>query len=233
MFERFTDRSRRAVVLAQEEARLARHPEITCQHVLLGLAVEGDSIAGMVITKTVTVDNLRDLVGSTVEPGRQIAGHLPFTADAKLLLHQALRESLQLGHNYIAPEHILLAMLRPEPGDQVDQVLAAAGLEPEDVRRDVIDMVTTAQRHPEVAAEHDTYDDAETDEMSRAMRARTGRVDDDRPLVAFLYLLARDHLPTGVIEEAAAGRIDKSRGRTQFTNGHLARWAQDLARRLS
>ncbi|MBU2668286.1 ATP-dependent Clp protease ATP-binding subunit [Actinoplanes bogorensis] len=110
MFERFTDRARRVVVLAQEEARTLNHDYIGTEHLLLGLIREGDGIAGQVLHNLgVTLESVRaHLESGDIAPG----GHIPFTPAAKKVLELALRESLALGHHYIGTEHILLALVR-------------------------------------------------------------------------------------------------------------------------
>ncbi|GAB2567794.1 putative ATP-dependent Clp protease ATP-binding subunit [Paractinoplanes abujensis] len=114
MFERFTDQARRVVVLAQEEARLLNHPSIGTEHLLLGLIAEGDGIAGQALrTVGITADIVRDhLPEGTTTPGT----HMPFTPRAKKVLELSLREALQLGHNYIGTEHILLGLIREDKG---------------------------------------------------------------------------------------------------------------------
>jgi ATP-dependent Clp protease ATP-binding subunit ClpA len=134
MFERFTDRARRVVVLAQEEARGLRHNYIGTEHILLGLLREGEGVAAKAlkpfnVTLEETRQQVRDMVGTG--PGEEPKGHIPFTPRAKKTLELALREALVLGHNYIGTEHILLGIIRE--GDGVGaRVLKqhAADLEP-------------------------------------------------------------------------------------------------------
>jgi ATP-dependent Clp protease ATP-binding subunit ClpC len=114
MFERFTDRARQVVVLAQEEARNLHHNYIGTEHILLGLLHEGRGIAAQALT-TLGIDQeaVRQRVIEIVGRGDQNpAGHIPFTPRAKKVLQLALREALQFGHNYIGTEHILLGLLR-------------------------------------------------------------------------------------------------------------------------
>src|ERR1700751_4091996 len=108
MFERFTDRARRVVVLAQEEARMLNHNYIGTEHILLGLIHEGEGVAAKAL----------ESLGIALEGGRQQApsGHIPFTPRAKKVLELSLREALQLGHNYIGTEHILLGLIREGEG---------------------------------------------------------------------------------------------------------------------
>jgi ATP-dependent Clp protease ATP-binding subunit ClpC len=118
MFERFTDRARRVVVLAQEEARMLNHNYIGTEHILLGLVHEGEGVAALVLTGLgVSLEDVRRQVQEIIgEGGRAAAGHIPFTPRAKKVLELSLRESLQLGHNYIGTEHILLGLIREGEG---------------------------------------------------------------------------------------------------------------------
>src|SRR5579885_2668870 len=113
MFERFTDRARRVVVMAQEEARMLNHNYIGTEHILLGLIHEGEGVAQQV----------EEIIGQ----GQQApSGHIPFTPRAKKVLELSLREALQLGHNYIGTEHILLGLIREGEGVAA-QVLVKLG----------------------------------------------------------------------------------------------------------
>ena len=121
MFERFTDRARRVVVLAQEEARMLNHNYIGTEHLLLGLIHEGEGVAAKALDSMgITLTGAREQVQDIIGPGQQApSGHIPFTPRAKKVLELSLREALQLGHNYIGTEHILLALLEFENGDGV------------------------------------------------------------------------------------------------------------------
>jgi ATP-dependent Clp protease ATP-binding subunit ClpA len=114
MFERFTDRARRVVVLAQEEARMLNHNYVGPEHVLLGLIHEGQGVAVRALTDLgLGLDEVRQHVEELIGQGEQApSGHIPFTPRAKRVLELSLREALQLGHNYIGTEHILLGILR-------------------------------------------------------------------------------------------------------------------------
>jgi ATP-dependent Clp protease ATP-binding subunit ClpC len=118
MFERFTERSRRVVVLAQEEARMLDHNYIGTEHLLLGLIHEGDGIAAQTIESTgLTLDAARAEVERMIGRGASgRSGHIPFTARAKKVLELALREALALKKSYIGPEHILLGLIREGDG---------------------------------------------------------------------------------------------------------------------
>ena len=146
MFERFTDRARRVVVLAQEEARMLNHNYIGTEHLLLGLIHEGEGIAAKALESMgVTLSSVREQVQDIIGPGQQApSGHIPFTPRAKKVLELSLREALQLGHNYIGTEHILLGLIRAGEG-VASQVLSKLGAEPSRVRQTVIDMISGYQ----------------------------------------------------------------------------------------
>jgi ATP-dependent Clp protease ATP-binding subunit ClpC len=116
VFERFTDRARRVIVLAQEEARLLDHAAIGSEHLLLGIVHEGHGVAVQALERLgVSLTDVRSAVEREVKRGTAGAmGTIPFTPRAKTALENALRESLQLGHNYIGTEHVLLGLLRAE-----------------------------------------------------------------------------------------------------------------------
>jgi len=139
MFERFTDRARRVVVLAQEEARMLEHNYIGTEHLLLALIHEGDGVAATALRALdVDLDTLRREVEALVGHGQQPAsGHIPFTPRAKKVLELALRESVQLGHHYIGTEHLLLGLVREGEGPAA-QVLQQRGIELNAVRQEVI-----------------------------------------------------------------------------------------------
>jgi ATP-dependent Clp protease ATP-binding subunit ClpC len=142
MFERFTDRSRRVVVLAQEEARMLDHNYIGTEHILLGLIREGDGHAARALESLgISLDAVREQVEEIIGRGQEApSGPVPFTPRAKKVLELSLRESLQLGHNYIGTEHILLGLLRE--GDVVAaQVLVRLGADLNRVRQQVIQLL--------------------------------------------------------------------------------------------
>jgi hypothetical protein len=140
MFERFTDKARQAVVLAQEEARRLGHPEVGTEHLLLGLlAVDGESAASRALTGLgIPLDDLRREVEERIGRGEGApSGHLPFASRNKKVLELSLREALQLGHNYIGTEHLLLGLAREGEGGAA-QVLAGRGADLEVVRQAVV-----------------------------------------------------------------------------------------------
>jgi ATP-dependent Clp protease ATP-binding subunit ClpC len=139
MFERFTDRARRVVVLAQEEARMLNHNYIGTEHILLGLIHEGEGVAAKALTAMgIRLDAMRQAVEDIIGRGQQEPfGHIPFTPRSKKVLELSLREALSLGSDYIGTEHILLALLRE--GDGVGaQILVGAGADLNRVRQQVI-----------------------------------------------------------------------------------------------
>jgi ATP-dependent Clp protease ATP-binding subunit ClpA len=127
MFERFTDRARRVVVLAQEEARMLNHNYIGTEHILLGLIHEGGGAAAKARDALgISLESVRSQVEEIIGQGQQApSGHIPFTPRAKKVLELSLREALQLGHNYIGTEHILLGLIREGEGVAA-QVLASS-----------------------------------------------------------------------------------------------------------
>ncbi|WP_460963088.1 ATP-dependent Clp protease ATP-binding subunit, partial [Parasphingorhabdus pacifica] len=144
MFERFTDRARRVVVLAQEEARMLNHDYIGTEHVLLGLIQEGEGVAARALeSMAISTDGVRQDVEEIVGRGRQEAPgeHIPFTPRAKKVLELSLREALQLGHNYIGTEHLLLGLIREDEGVAA-QVLIKRGADVNRARREVVELLT-------------------------------------------------------------------------------------------
>jgi ATP-dependent Clp protease ATP-binding subunit ClpC len=146
LFERFTDRARRVVVLAQEEARLLNHNYIGTEHILLGLLNEGEGIAAKALESLgINLSAVREQVVEIIGQGQQApTGHIPFTPRAKKVLELSLREALQLGHNYIGTEHILLGLIREGEGVAA-QVLQKLGAELQKVRQTVIQLLSGPQ----------------------------------------------------------------------------------------
>jgi ATP-dependent Clp protease ATP-binding subunit ClpC len=142
MFERFTDRARRVVVLAQEEARMLDHNYIGTEHILLGLIHESEGVAGKALeTMGISLDAVRREVTEIIGRGKQPpSGHIPFTPRAKTVLELSLKEALQLGHNHIGTEHILLGLVREGDGVAA-QVLVKMGADPNRVRQQVIQLL--------------------------------------------------------------------------------------------
>ncbi|WP_051751413.1 Clp protease N-terminal domain-containing protein [Streptosporangium amethystogenes] len=150
MFERFTDRARRVVVLAQEEARRLGHDHIGTEHILLGLVLEQDGVAGRAL-RALDIDGerIRNDVEEIIGRGDETPGsHIPFTPHAKKVLELSLREALGLHHTYIGTEHILLGLIRESEGVAA-RVLAGRGASLDAVRAQVITLL--GQRGPDRA----------------------------------------------------------------------------------
>ncbi len=143
MFERFTDRARRVVVLAQEEARLLNHNYIGTEHILLGLIHEGEGVAAQALESLgISLEAVRNQVEEIIGQGSSSpSGHIPFTPRAKKVLELSLREALQLGHNYIGTEHVLLGLIREGEGVAA-QVLVKLGADLSKVRQEVIQQLS-------------------------------------------------------------------------------------------
>ncbi len=146
MFERFTDRARRVVVLAQEEAKMLNHNYIGTEHILLGLIHEGEGVAAKALESLeISLEAVREQVQEIIGQGQQApTGHIPFTPRAKKVLELSLREALQLGHNYIGTEHILLGLIREGEGVAA-QVLVKLGADLNRVRQQVIQLLSGYQ----------------------------------------------------------------------------------------
>ncbi|MDQ5973395.1 MAG: ATP-dependent Clp protease ATP-binding subunit ClpC [Actinomycetota bacterium] len=184
MFERFTDRARRVVVLAQEEARMLNHNYIGTEHILLGLIHEGEGVAAKALESLgISLDAVRQQVEEIIGQGQQApSGHIPFTPRAKKVLELSLREALQLGHNYIGTEHILLGLIREGEGVAA-QVLVKLGADLNKVRQQVIQLLSGYQgKEPATAggpAEGTPSTSLVLDQFGRNLTAaaREGRLD--------------------------------------------------------
>ena len=154
MFERFTDRARRVVVLAQDEARGLKHNYIGTEHLLLGLISEGEGVAAKALeTMGIKGEAVRASVIEIIGEGEKpVEGHIPFTPRAKRVFELSLREALQLGHNYIGTEHLLLGLLKEGEGVAA-QVLTKQGADLAQVRQTVIQMLSGYQRGDEEGRE--------------------------------------------------------------------------------
>jgi ATP-dependent Clp protease ATP-binding subunit ClpC len=149
MFEKFSDRARRVIVLAQEEARQLHHDYIGTEHLLLGLIHEGRGVAAKALESLgISLEDVRRDVEEIVPPGEhERSGHIPFTPRAKKVLELSLRESQQLGHAYIGTEHILLGLIREGEGVAA-QVLVKLGADLNRVREQVLQLLDTYAREP-------------------------------------------------------------------------------------
>jgi ATP-dependent Clp protease ATP-binding subunit ClpC len=147
MFERFTDRARRVVVLAQEEARILGHSYVGPEHVLLGLIDEGSGVAAKALESLgISQETVRQRVEEAIGRGEQAqSGHIPFTPQTKQVLESSLRESRALGHNYIGTEHILLALIGQGDGVAA-QVLTGLGADLNGTREQVIRILDEYRR---------------------------------------------------------------------------------------
>jgi ATP-dependent Clp protease ATP-binding subunit ClpC len=177
LFERFTDRARRVVVLAQEEARNLDHNYIGTEHILLGLIHEGEGVAARALTNLgASLEELRASVEAIIGRGQYAApGHIPFTPRAKKVLELSLRESMQLGHNYIGTEHILLGLIREGDGVAA-QALVARGLDLNRVRQEVISLL---RGYPS-QAERESFmlpDAAELNDRLKVILGRLARIE--------------------------------------------------------
>jgi ATP-dependent Clp protease ATP-binding subunit ClpC len=143
VFERFTDEARRVVVLAQDEARMLNHNYIGTEHILLGLIHEGEGVAAKALySLSIDLDAVRQQVEEIIGQGTPApTGHIPFTPRAKKVLELSLREALQLGHNYIGTEHILLGLIREGEGVAA-QVLQKLGADLNRVRQTVVQLLS-------------------------------------------------------------------------------------------
>jgi ATP-dependent Clp protease ATP-binding subunit ClpC len=154
VFERFTERARRVVVLAQEEAGMLNHNYIGTEHILLGLIHEGEGVAAKALESLgISLEDVRADVEQIIGRGESAqAGQIPFTPRAKKVLELSLRESLQLGHNYIGTEHVLLGLAREGEGVGA-QVLQKRGADLESVRARVVSLLSGFVRKGEFGTE--------------------------------------------------------------------------------
>src|ERR1700760_4862857 len=207
MFERFTDRARRVVVLAQEEARMLNHNYIGTEHILLGLIHEGEGVAAKSLESLgISLEGVRSQVEEIIGQGQQApSGHIPFTPRAKKVLELSLREALQLGHNYIGTEHILLGLIREGEGVAA-QVLVKLGAELTRVRQQVIQLLSG-------------YQGKETAETGTGGRGGQG----DAPSTS----LVLDQFGRNLTQGAREGKLDPVIGREK----EIERVMQVLSRR--
>ncbi len=176
MFERFTDRARRVVVLAQEEAKMLNHNYIGTEHILLGLIHEGEGVAAKALESLgISLDAVREQVQDIIGQGQQQpTGHIPFTPRAKKVLELSLREALQLGHNYIGTEHILLGLIREGEGVAA-QVLVKLGADLNKVRQQVIQLLSGYQGKEPAAVSGAAHDNPQAAQGGSAVLDQFGR----------------------------------------------------------
>jgi len=153
LFERFTERARQVVVLAQDEARALKHNYIGTEHILLGLLREEEGLAARVLESLdITVEEVRAQVARIVGQGDEVTtGQIPFTPRAKKVLELALREALSLGHNYIGTEHILLGLVRENEGVAA-RILLDFDADAEKIRNEIIRMLSGPGRRQQQEA---------------------------------------------------------------------------------
>jgi hypothetical protein len=185
VFERFTDRARRVIVLAQEEARMLSHDYIGTEHILLGLIHEGEGVAAKALESLgISLEAVRQQLEEIIGLGQQaLPGHIPFTPRAKKVLELSLREALQLGHDYIGTEHILLGLIREGDGVAAT-VLVNLGADLQRAREQVIQLLHGYQgREPASAASGSTESAPSTSLMldqfghNLTQDAREGKLD--------------------------------------------------------
>src|SRR5881392_165773 len=185
MFERFTDRARRVVVLAQEEARMLNHNYIGTEHILLGLIHEGEGVAAKALESLgISLEAVRQKVEEIIGHGQQSpSGHIPFTPRAKKVLELSLREALQINHSYIGTEHILLGLIREGEGVAA-QVLVKLGADLNRVRNQVLQLLSGFQGKEAATSGAPTQGDAPSsslvlDQFGRNLTqaAREGKLD--------------------------------------------------------
>src|SRR3954462_12198086 len=207
MFERFTDRARRVVVLAQEEARMLNHNYIGTEHILLGLIHEGEGVAAKALESLgIALEGVRAQVEEIIGQGQQApSGHIPFTPRAKKVLELSLREALQLGHSYIGTEHILLGLIGEGEGVAA-QVLQKLGADLNRVRQQVIQLLSGFQG-----------------KESASSGATTGASGSDAPSSS----LVLDQFGRNLTQAAREGKLDPVIGREK----EIERVMQVLSRR--
>ena len=249
MFERFTDRARRVVVLAQEEARMLNHNYIGTEHILLGLIHEGEGLAAKALESLgIGLDAVRQHVEEIIGRGQQaLSGHVPFTPRAKKVLELSLREALQLGHNYIGTEHILLGLIREGDGVAA-QVMVRLGADLNRVRQQVLRLMAQSKEPrlaprpaeegvppPELLARLEAVED-----WLAAVQQRVGTGPDTTDLDEQIDRARHERLAAAVAQEyeqAAALRnrekellADKAARRSEWDAGHPA--LPELAERV-
>jgi hypothetical protein len=247
MFERFTERARQVVVLAQEEARTLKHNYIGTEHILLGLMREEEGLAARVLESLdITVERVRAQVVRIVGSGEEVtSGQIPFTPRVKEVLELALREALSLGHNYIGTEHILLGLVRENEGVGA-RVLLDFDADSERVRNEVIRMLSgsgvrrragaSVESGPELAIDPGWLDGLPMllKPLGDEIRAELGRAPDVGDLL--LAVVCVPHTPAaealnelGVDVDELWGRIERARTRAQTARQALAKRMSEVA----
>ena len=200
VFERFTDRARRSVVFAQEEARLLNHNYIGTEHILLGLLREEEGVAAKALASLgVSLEAARGQVRTIVGEGQAAPGHhIPFTPRAKKILEHSLREALQQGHNYIGTEHILLGLIREAEGVAVE-VLIALDAQLGRVRQTVLQLMS------EHTAETETAGGEAVGVFTEGVAPTSEPLGDDAPTCPNCFGALDETLAIKVLETTADG----------------------------
>ncbi len=237
MFERFTERARQVIILAQEEARTLKHGYIGTEHILLGLLREEEGLAARVLESLdITVERVRAQVVRIVGSGEEVtSGQIPFTPRAKKVLELALREALSLGHNYIGTEHILLGLVREDRG-VASRILLDFDADSEKIRNEVIRMLSGpgGRRSPEPPGSALRVPDAgqfgirATAVIDRAraeaLASQHGRIDTEHILLALLTgeeedVSLRTLHALGLTADAVRAKLDRSACSLDQTTG--------------
>ena len=209
MFERFTDRARRVVVLAQEEARLLDHDYIGTEHLLLGLIDEGEGVACRALGSLgVGGDRIRDEVVRIVGHGPgPTAGHIAFTPQAKKILELALREALQMGHNYIGTEHILLGLIRVDGGVSAE-ILQQLGVDADRVRHRVVRLLSGYADTPEGEPASGTFSEYEEPQQAPEAPLSAAVRSQDFPTCSACGAALREWLPVRTLQAAGDAGVE-------------------------
>jgi ATP-dependent Clp protease ATP-binding subunit ClpC len=224
MFERFTDRARRVVVLAQEEARMLDHNYTGTEHILLGLLHEGEGVAARALESLgISLEAVRQQVEEIIGQGQQApSGHIPFTPRGKKALELSLREALQLGHNFIGTEHILLGLVRLDDG-VAKQILVKLGTDLNRVRQQVIELLKALGAEYEAASFASTLLATERAKTSPARTAASSGPIESPPPTS----LVLDQSGRQLTQAAREGKLDPVIGREK----EIQRVVQILVRR--
>src|SRR5262245_25636714 len=210
VFERFTDRARRVVVLAQDEARMLNPHYLGTEHLLLGLVREGDGIAAQaLVSLDISLEAVRRQVEEIIGQGQAApTGHIPFTARAKKVLELSLREALQLGHNYIGTEHILLGLIREGEGVAA-QVLQKLGADLDRVRQTVIQLLSGFAAGAEVRKVEGGAEMGVSAEMEMELATETAPiaipVTEDAPMCPNCFAALDETLAVKTVETTSEG----------------------------
>jgi ATP-dependent Clp protease ATP-binding subunit ClpC len=209
VFERFTDRARKSVVLAQEEARMLRHSWIGTEHLLLGLLHEGGGVGARALEQMgLSLEEVRREVTAVVGPGPGVEGpvaHIPFTPRAKKVMELSLREAIGMGHNYIGTEHLLLALMREGEGIAA-QVLQKRGLDLGRVRATVVELLS-GYRPIAVGGETDVEPSTEYEASERAAESARAQAETRFPTCPNCSASLIEWLRTRAIDAEGVGRV--------------------------